>query len=376
MSHLVKFALGVGLVARGTQASQEAFTGVTDCWKQIVEDRHAAGDKLDDNDMNAMQACCSQSAWQADDLDDIVYSAQDDLYVQFQAQEVAAENLCKQKMENTYKYLKNVGRTGQDFPAGVAAGAANNAQMDIMLQAMRKFRNLKAMVMVLQPVNITIFGRYCYYGCWCLPNGQHNLAQGFGQPVDPIDEVCKEFALCYKCIDIDFAGQCDQEKRGYQWARNRVNGVTVDVTCKNDPAVNVNHRCARYLCECDRILAVGLGMFHWHWNISFHARWGSFDRLANCFPGGGDYRQDACCGGYGTATDYWGNPNVGYRRPYASSNPATACCQDVYYYDFLNQDCCLNSNNDVEIVDKGTCNNQVLNPDDDQYTTVAPNNNG
>lgn len=227
------------------------------------------------------------------------------------------------------------------------------------------------MVMVLQPMNITIFGRYCYYGCWCLPNGQHNLAAGFGQPVDPIDEVCKEFSLCYKCIDIDFAGTCDVETRGYQWARNRVNGVTVDVTCKNDPTINQNHRCARYLCECDRILAVGLGMFHWHWNISFHARWGAFDRLANCIPGGGDYRQDACCGGYGTATQYWGQPQVAYRRPYASSNPATACCQDVYYYDFLNQDCCLNSLNQVTIVDKGTCDNTVLQPDDDQYTTTT-----
>merc|ERR1712110_42755 len=251
--------------------------------------------------------------------------------------------------------VESVGESCVSDPENPRMMTAKDTTVSCAMQHLRKFRNLKAMVMILQPNNVTTFGRYCYYGCWCLPAGQHNLSSVFGAPVDPIDEVCKEFALCYKCLDIDFAGQCDPDKVGYMWARNYVADVVVDVTCKNDPSINANHRCARYTCECDRILAVGFGLYHWRWNINFHARWGSFDRMANCFPRTGNYRQDACCGGYGTASDEWGQPYVSMRRPYATTNPSTACCQEVYYYDFLSQESCLDSNGDYGITAIGDC---------------------
>lgn len=289
-----------------------------------------------------------------DELENALDANQDDLWQAFRQQEMSLEALMEKKKakqamaEQTRTYM-DLSDEQKEQMVKDNLGATVDA-----LTAIRKFRNLKAMVMVLQPANVTIFGRYCYYGCWCLPNGQHNLASGFGQPVDPLDEVCKEFALCYKCLDIDFGGQCDPRSRGYQWARNKVLGVVVDVTCKNTMTTQTK-RCARYTCECDRILAVGLGNFHWYWNISYHARWGNFDRQASCFPNPGQYRQDDCCGGYGAASPYWGDIWIPFRRPYATTNPTTACCQDVYYYDYVNTECCLDSSSDVIIVPKNEC---------------------
>ena len=46
---------------------------------------------------------------------------------------------------------------------------------------LRKFRQLKISVLWLQKEQK--FGRYCYYGCYCLPEGSHNIAAGgYGKP--------------------------------------------------------------------------------------------------------------------------------------------------------------------------------------------------
>jgi hypothetical protein len=238
------------------------------------------------------------------------------------------------------------------------------------LAQLRRFKNLKAMVMTLQPASITVFGRYCYYGCWCLPQGQHNLASGYGSPVDAVDAVCKEFALCYKCIDIDFGGSCNPEKRGYKWGKIRdANNIVIDLECKNDVSVGSSHRCARYICECDRILAVGLSHVHAVWNITYHARWtpltpsdaGFFDKGQDCVVTGGNFRQDDCCGAYGSAStvmqqalgSYPFSPNM--RRPYATTNPTNGCCQDVFVYDTANQECCIAADSSVSVTNPGDC---------------------
>jgi len=246
------------------------------------------------------------------------------------------------------------------------------AEFEPALTAIRRFKNLKAMVMTMQPPHVTVFGRYCYYGCWCLPNGQHNLAAGYGQPVDPIDEVCKEFALCYKCLDMDFAGTCNPEKRSYRWGRVKDNaGVTYDLECKDNPDKGPNHRCKRYTCECDRVLAMGLGQTHQFWNESHHARWGGFDREASCETDCvGCIPQDDCCGAYGSAsTD---SPNPMTRRPYASTNPNSGCCQDVFYYNTIAQECCVDGAS-VLVTDAGTCPGSVMGPDEiDDFDDTYP----
>lgn len=241
------------------------------------------------------------------------------------------------------------------------SGVAMHNQQEIGI--IRRFKNLKAMVMTMQPVNVTVFGRYCYYGCWCLPNGQHNLAAGYGQPVDPIDEVCKEFALCYKCLEMDFAGECDPEKRAYRWGRVRDNnGVTYDLSCKDNHERGPVHRCKRYTCECDRVLAMGLHYTHWYWNESHHARWGGFDREASCANECTDCApQNDCCGAYGAASTEIANPLT--RRPYSTDKPNAGCCQDVYYYNTQSQECCIQDDN-VSVEEVGTCQGSVIDPDE------------
>ena len=51
----------------------------------------------------------------------------------------------------------------------------------------RKFRNLKVIVLWLQKGNQ--FGKYCYYGCYCLPEGSHDIANGKSQHFFPNQTV-------------------------------------------------------------------------------------------------------------------------------------------------------------------------------------------
>jgi len=65
----------------------------------------------------------------------------------------------------------------------------------------------------------------------------------------------------------------------------------------------------------------------------------------------GDYRQDSCCGAYGSAThdaaQIAGPPGTSFpikpysRRPYASTNPTNGCCQDAAIYNTATQECCI-----------------------------------
>ena len=43
-------------------------------------------------------------------------------------------------------------------------------------------------------------GKYCFYGCWCLPTGAGLIP--YGEPVDNIDNSCKEYTKCYNCKSI------------------------------------------------------------------------------------------------------------------------------------------------------------------------------
>merc|ERR1719450_1873272 len=91
---------------------------------------------------------------------------------------------------------------------------------------LRKFRQLKISVLWLQKEQK--FGRYCYYGCYCLPEGSHNIAAGgYGKALDGIDKACFDFKQCYKCLidehevnqpDKTWADQdqCKGENIGYR----------------------------------------------------------------------------------------------------------------------------------------------------------------
>ena len=48
------------------------------------------------------------------------------------------------------------------------------------------------------------FDRFCFYGCYCLPDAAvHDKSPGTGRPVDNIDNACHELKMCYQCANRD-----------------------------------------------------------------------------------------------------------------------------------------------------------------------------
>ena len=63
---------------------------------------------------------------------------------------------------------------------------------------------LKAMVMSLLASYQIDFDRFCFYGCYCLPDAAvHDKSPGTGRPVDNIDNACHELKMCYQCANRD-----------------------------------------------------------------------------------------------------------------------------------------------------------------------------
>jgi hypothetical protein len=51
---------------------------------------------------------------------------------------------------------------------------------------MMRYLQLKYSILFLQQQKF--IGKYCFYGCWCLPSGVGDLGAGTGPPVDNIDK--------------------------------------------------------------------------------------------------------------------------------------------------------------------------------------------
>jgi hypothetical protein len=186
----------------------------------------------------------------------------------------------------------------------------------------RKFRNLKLLVLWLQSEQK--FGKYCYYGCYCLPEGSHNIAAGgYGKPVDGIDRACFDFRTCYKCLLDEHeddariptgyangkfpAESCAGELVGYQANLVENDGVR-SIECTNKLGA-----CRRNICECDRRLAIKLGELEQTWDVTKHAVKGNFKREDNCFRAGGGPPFEECCG---DRTDF----------PYNQPRNTEQCC--------------------------------------------------
>ena len=77
---------------------------------------------------------------------------------------------------------------------------------------LRKLKQLK--VLVVAVMNQTMlnedatvkgsgFGRYCFYGCHCLPDAEHSaVSKPMGMPIDAIDNTCRQMGTCYKCLEV------------------------------------------------------------------------------------------------------------------------------------------------------------------------------
>lgn len=144
----------------------------------------------------------------------------------------------------------------------------------------KRFLQLKYAIMFLQKTKS--IGRYCFYGCWCLPNGASDLGLGTGPPMDDIDRSCREFATCYNCLyNQEIGGACEEENPGRYVIRGRTDPATKQKTlyCMNAPGT-----CQRNRCECDRALAMKLGDYQDQWRVDYHRRRGNppFDAEAYC----------------------------------------------------------------------------------------------
>merc|ERR1712048_37207 len=211
---------------------------------------------------------------------------------------------------------------------------ADLADAENNLAELRRFRQLKEMVLHTQP-GVT-FGKYCYYGCWCMAIG-HEGFKGRGPVQDPVDGACKIHTKCYECAQQDENSRhtCNPETVKYDYTL-LVDPVTNEreITC-NDPyfdEVNGNKKshCRRAICECDRGLSFRLAEESSNWIVDHHHKWDNFDTSMCVAQGNGGSSPDSCCGQY----DY---PNTKF--PYSTEGGSRACCgQKTYDTNF--SECC------------------------------------
>lgn len=152
-------------------------------------------------------------------------------------------------------------------------------------QKLRQFRRLFTFYLVgfrLRPAHLV------QYGCWCFPRGQ--LIMGYGQPVDDIDNTCRNHQLCLHCVKMDTNHECDGNMQPYRvFGQIYQNGRRL--LCKDPPG-----SCAWLACQCDVnmvttiILAAlrGYKPMYWRYNP---ARCNAIDRNHLFEP-------DQCCGKY------------------------------------------------------------------------------
>lgn len=209
----------------------------------------------------------------------------------------------------------------------------------------RKLKQLKMVVLWLQPEHR--FARYCYYGCWCLPDADHaDFTPRFGKPVDEIDSACKRMAQCYDCAKSDHGESCDSSSVGYKYELHNDpndpnNHWKNSIVCTDDP---VKKGCKRSICECDKKLSEDLRENFGFWVQGHHQTQGDFDtsmcQVEHCTSGNCQARGPVeCCG-----------DNTGPRFPYRSNNGQRKCCGNKTY-DSTVQECC--SDGDVRFM--GAC---------------------
>jgi len=159
-------------------------------------------------------------------------------------------------------------------------GLSQADQMHIM-----KYMQLKYTVLFLQKQKFV--GRYCFYGCWCLPAGAGQQLMGYGVPVDNIDRSCREYTTCYNCL-------YNQEINGERCDEMAAIQKRYAITGNQDPATgkitlfcqDPQGSCARSRCECDKALSEKLHNYEDQWNQANHHKWANppFNRELSCSP--------------------------------------------------------------------------------------------
>lgn len=217
------------------------------------------------------------------------------------------------------------------------------------LLTLRKLKQLKVLILWLQPEHR--FARYCFYGCWCLPDNDHKLyTVGYGKPVDNVDASCKRQSQCYDCAQIDHEDRvCDANSMGYSYklhmdSDDPTNNWKKSIECTDNPDKGGKGSCRRSICECDKKLAEDLREYFSEWNIKNHQEQGAFDSATKCVVEG---CKNGNCGG--NEVECCGNLGSGPRMPYKTDG-RRMCCGDKTY-DSSFQECC----EDFTLAALGTC---------------------
>lgn len=212
----------------------------------------------------------------------------------------------------------------------------NNGQAVVVPPSARKLKQLKMLVLWLQPEHR--FARYCYYGCWCLPDEDHkDYTPRYGKPVDNIDSSCKRQAQCYDCAKMEFGDECESSDVGYKYAlhsdpNDPDNHWKNSISCLDDPKKK-GKACKRAVCECDKRLSEELRENFGFWVQGHHQTQGDFDtaecQIEHCTGPNCQNRGPLECCGY----------NNGPRYPFRTHDGQRKCCGDKTY-DSTIQECC------------------------------------
>merc|ERR1711937_232525 len=143
--------------------------------------------------------------------------------------------------------------------------------------------------------------KYWAYGCHCFLLGDRPMSEmGKGKPVDALDNKCKAYKDCQKCVREKHGDQCIGEFVRYTWryATKRSQFESADEAGS----------CERELFECDLQLVKDTFAQKDVFNKDYHGFWSTigFDHEddSSCPSGGSSPVEHQCCGGV-DAPWYW-----------------------------------------------------------------------
>lgn len=137
--------------------------------------------------------------------------------------------------------------------------------------------------------------KYWAYGCHCLMLGDRPMSEmGKGSPVDSLDNKCKAYKDCQKCVREKHGDQCIGEFVDYyqKWSK-KSNGFVTSAAAGT---------CPRALYECDLQFVKDTYAERDAFNTDYHMFWTTtgFDKDddSSCPTGGSNPVDHACCGGH------------------------------------------------------------------------------
>ena len=161
------------------------------------------------------------------------------------ANETIRSQWFSKSFDDMYEKFEKELKTADNRLSMMLARKANTSPESIntaenILAQLRRFKQLKEFVIWMSQV--PKFGKYCYYGCWCLPGGGHEFVAGHGEPRDEIDRACKIQWQCYECsiMDKNTRDSCSPDRARYRYE------FSFD---ENDPDDVSKHEITLFFCE-------------------------------------------------------------------------------------------------------------------------------